>query len=78
MLLFLDPSITIFVASVHVVQAGEEIVNRLAMKKFGFSIEKFGSLKGYWKWIALWGCCLSAKHLLAKGNNLNILQHSET
>ena len=59
MLLFPDPSITIFIASVHVVQAGEEIVNRIAMMKFGFSLEKFGSLKDYWKLIALCGSCLS-------------------
>ena len=52
MLLFLDPSSTIFIASVHVVQTGEEIVNRTAMEKFGFSLEKFGSLKDYWKLIA--------------------------
>ena len=59
MLLFLDPSSTIFIASVHVVQTGEEIVNRTAMEKFGFSLEKFGSLKDYWKLIVLWGCCSS-------------------
>ena len=59
MLLFPDPSITIFIASVHIVQAGEEIANHIAMEKFGFSLEKFGSLKDYWKLIALWGCCLS-------------------
>ena len=58
MLLFLDPSIAIFVASVHVVQAGEEIVNRIAMEKFGFSLEKFGCLKDYCKLIALCECCL--------------------
>ena len=50
MLLFLDLS-TIFVASVHVVQVGEEIVNRIAMEKFGFSLEKYGSLKDYFKLI---------------------------
>ena len=61
MLLFLDPSITIFIASVHVVQVGEEIVNHIAMEKFVFSLEKFGSLKDYWKLIALWGCSLSVR-----------------
>ena len=55
MLLFLDPSITIFIASVHVVQAGEEIVNHIAMEKFVFLVKKFGSLKDYLKLIALWG-----------------------
>ena len=70
MLLFPDLRITIFIASAHVVQAGEEIVNRIAMKKFGFSLEKFGILKDYWKLIAL--CCLYA-HLLAKLDELNIL-----
>ena len=61
MLLFTDSSIAIFVASVYVVQAGEEIVNRIAMKKFCFSLEKFGSVKDYWKLIALWGCCSSVR-----------------
>ena len=45
MLLFLDPSSTIFVASVHVVQAGEEFVTLIAMEKFVFSLEKFEGLK---------------------------------
>ena len=45
MLLFLDPSSTIFIASIHVVQTGEEIVNRIAMKKFGFSLEKLKDQK---------------------------------
>ena len=53
MLLFLNPSNTIFIASVHVVQTGEEIVNRIAMKKFGFSIEKIESPKNYCRLIAL-------------------------
>ena len=61
MLLLLDSSITTFVASVRVVQAGEEIVNRIAMEKFGFSLEKFGSLKDYCKLIASWGYCLSVR-----------------
>ena len=59
MLLCLDPNITIFVASVHVVQAGEEMINHLAMEKFGFSLEKFVSLKDCFKLISMWGCCLS-------------------
>ena len=66
MLLFLDPSITIFVASVHVVQAGEEIVNRIAMEKFGFSLETFASLKDYCKLIALRGCYLSVSNSACK------------
>ena len=66
MLLFLDPSITIFIASVHVVQARKEIVNHIAMEKFGFSLEKFGSLKDYWKLIALWGCCVSVRTSVCK------------
>ena len=41
MLLFLDPSSTIFIAPV--VQTGEEIVNRIATEKFGFSLEKIRS-----------------------------------
>ena len=61
MLLFLDPSITIFIASVLVVQAEEQIVNHIAMEKFDFFIEKFGSLKDYWKLMALWRCCLSVR-----------------
>ena len=58
MLLFPDPSITIFI----VVQVGEEIVNRIAMKKFGFSLEKFRSLV----------VCQYA-YLLAKRDELNKL-----
>ena len=50
MLLFLDPSITIFIASAHVIQTAEEVVNRIAMEKFGSSFEKIGSPKIIASW----------------------------
>ena len=76
MLLSLDPSSTIFDESAYVVQTAKEIVKRIAIEKFHFSLEKIESPKRLFQ-VDSMSCgvfvCLYA-HLLANGNDLTAPQ----